>query len=107
MPNNKINAVLTKNESEDIVIRFAIADNEMDLNLQSDNSEEIKKVFLELANQIKVTPVEIELTRDESIDEKTDGLFIDASDTYIKQLNTEMLSLENDEDLKKIRAFQE
>ena len=42
---NLIDATLIKNDSEQIVIRFNIENNNYDLNLQSNNSEEIKKVF--------------------------------------------------------------
>lgn len=104
---NKIEAVLIRNKDEKIVIRFTIDKTNIDLNLQNDDSEEIKKVFLELSKKIKVSLIEVELTIDKSIDEKNDSLFIESSTTYIKQLNTEMLTLESDEDLKIIRAFQE
>ena len=70
MPNEPINiidATLTKNDNEQIVIRFNINDN-YDLNLQSNNSEEIKKVFLELSKQIRIKPIKIELNIDDSID---------------------------------------
>ena len=72
MPNEPINiidATLIKNDNEQIVIRFNINDN-YDLNLQSNNSEEIKKVFLELSKQIRIKPIKIELNIDDSIDEK-------------------------------------
>lgn len=108
MPNETINlidATLIKNDSEQIVIRFNIENNNYDLNLQSNNSEEIKKVFLELSKIIRINPIKIELKIDDSIDEKKDNLFIEASDEYIKQLNDEILELENDDDLKTIRNF--
>ena len=106
MSNKIINATLTKNNQKEIVIRFNIESNTYDLNLQSNNSEEIKKVFLKLSEQIRMNPIEIELDVDnEEIDEKTDNLFIEASYEYIKQLNEEMLILENDDDLKVIRQF--
>ena len=107
MPNEPINiidATLIKNDNEQIVIRFNINDN-YDLNLQSNNSEEIKKVFLELSKQIRIKPIKIELNIDDSIDEKKDNLFIETADEYIKQLNDEILELENDDDLKIIRGF--
>ena len=107
MPNEPINiidATLTKNDNEQIVIRININDN-YDLNLQSNNSEEIKKVFLELSKQIRIKPIKIELNIDDSIDEKKDNLFIETADEYIKQLNDEILELENDDDLKIIRGF--
>ena len=107
MPNEPINiidATLIKNDNEQIVIRFNINDN-YDLNLQSNNSEEIKKVFLELSKQIRIKPIKIELNIDDSIDEKKDNIFIETADEYIKQLNDEILELENDDDLKIIRGF--
>ena len=102
---NLIGATLIKNDSEQIVIRFNIENNNYDLNLQSNNSEEIKKVFLELSKIIRINPIKIELKIDVSIDEKKDNLFIEASNEYIKQLNDEILELENDDDLKTIRNF--
>lgn len=100
-----INADLIKNESNEIVIRFYIDEKQYDLNLQSNNSEEIKKVFLQLSKQIRLEPIKIDMKIDKSIDEKSDNLFIEASNEYIKQLNDEMLELENDDDLKIIREF--
>lgn len=108
MPNGTlktINADLIKNESNEIVIRFYIDEKQYDLNLQSNNSEEIKKVFLQLSKQIRLKPIKIDMKIDKSIDEKSDNLFIEASNEYIKQLNDEMLELENDDDLKIIREF--
>lgn len=103
----EISAILTKNEENEIVIRFNFEDNNKDLNLQSNNSEEIKVVFLELSKKIRVSPIEIKLEIDTMIDSKNDSLFIEASTEYINQLNAEMLTLENDEDLKTIRSFEE
>ena len=57
----EISAILTKNEENEIVIRFNFEDNNKDLNLQSNNSEEIKVVFLELSKKIRVSPIEIKL----------------------------------------------
>ena len=101
----EIRALLTKNSENEIVIRFYFEDIEKDLNLQSNNSEEIKKVFLELSKQLRLNPLEIKLEIDKKIDEKNDGLFIETSLEYINQLNDEMLILENDDDLKTIRDF--
>ena len=106
MPNIKlIKAELIKNMNDNIVIRFCIENNNYDLNLQSNDSEEIKKVFLELSKQIRIQPIKIDLSIDKTIDEKKDNLFIDATKEYINQLNDEMLELENDTDLKTIRLF--
>ena len=104
-PKKELRAILTKNTEKEIIIRFNFEDNEKDLNLQSNNSEEIKKVFLELSKRIRISPLEIKLEIDTTIDQKSDSLFIEASTEYIKQLNAEMLALENDDDLKIIRNF--
>ena len=106
MPNIKlIKAELIKNMNDNIVIRFYMENNHYDLNLQNNNSDEIKKVFLELSRQIRIQPIKIDLSIDKTIDEKKDNLFIDATKEYINQLNDEMLELENDTDLKTIRLF--
>lgn len=108
MPNSDIKvieALLIKNDKSEIVIRFKFSQANIDLNLQSDDSEQIKNVFLELSKELRTTPIKVNLTSDKSIDDKTDGLFKEASDEYINQLNTEILNMEKDEDLKTIRAF--
>lgn len=108
MPNIKkkeISAVLIKNQNSEIVIKFDLNGTNSDLNLQSNNSEEIKKVFLELAKEIRSNPIKIKLTIDKTIDIKKDNLFIDATTEYIDQLNNEMLALESDNDLKTVRKF--
>lgn len=102
---NEIEALLIKNEKDQIVIKFN--DITPVLNLEDDDSEEIKKVFLELSTKLKKSPIKIKLTIDETIDEKKDSLFIEASEVYINQLNNELKELENDDDLKKIREIQE
>jgi hypothetical protein len=110
MPNIKkkeVSAVLIKNENSEIVIKFDFNGTNSDLNLQSNSSDEIKKVFLELTKEIRSNPIKIKLTTDKAIDAKKDNLFIEAANEYINQLNNEMLVLENDEDLKTIRKFKE
>lgn len=100
-----IKAHLTKNENNEIVIRFIFDENGYDLNLQSNDSENIKNVFIELSKQIRKHAIEVNLEIEDTMDSKKDALFIDASKEYISQLNTELLALENDEDLKIIREF--
>ena len=76
----------------------------MELNLESNNSEEIKQVFVTLASELRQSPVSLNYTIDvQRINSKDDELFIDAANEYIVQLKNELLLIENDSDLKKIR----
>ena len=99
----EIIAVLIKNDNNENVIRFKIDTEELDLNLESNNSEEIKKIFLRIAEQLRYSPVKIEYSVDNSIDAKEDALFIDAAFEYVEQLKQEILTVETDGDLKEIR----
>lgn len=100
-----IDAKLMKNKDNEIIIRFEMVENSYELNLQSDNSEEIKNVFLQLANLIRYSPIEINFSVNPSIEEKSNGLFIETATEYIKQLNDELKEIEKDKDLKTIRKF--
>ena len=73
--------------------------------LESDDSNEVKKLFLEFAKQIKKNPLKIELKVDEEFDMNSNRLFYDASIEYVNQLNKELEILEIDEDLIEIRKY--
>lgn len=73
--------------------------------LESDDSNEVKKLFLEFAKQIRKNPLKIELKVDEEFDMNSNRLFYDASVEYVNQLNKELEILEIDEDLIKIRKY--
>ena len=73
--------------------------------LESDDSNEVKKLFLEFAKQIKKNPLKIELKVDEEFDMNSNRLFYDASVEYVNQLNKELEILEIDEDLIEIRKY--
>lgn len=73
--------------------------------LESDDSNEVKKLFLELAKQIRKNPLKIELKVDEEFDMNSNRLFYDASVEYVNQLNKELEILEIDEDLIEIRKY--
>lgn len=74
-------------------------------NLESDDSNEVKKLFLEFAKQIRKNPLKIELKVDEEFDMNSNRLFYDASVEYVNQLNKELEILEIDEDLIEIRKY--
>lgn len=101
---NSVEAILTRNKDNNIVLKFSFETQTVDLNLESNNSDEIKTVFIELAKNLRKTPLKINLSLDEEkVDNKEDALFIDATTQYVEQLNNELLAIENDSDLKKIR----
>lgn len=104
MNNKEINVILTKNINENIILLFSFERGNMELNLESNNSEEIKQVFVTLASELRQSPVSLNYTIDvQRINSKDDELFIDAANEYIVQLKNELLLIENDSDLKKIR----
>ena len=73
--------------------------------LESDDSNEVKKLFLEFERQIRKNPLKIELKVDEEFDMNSNRLFYDASVEYVNQLNKELEILEIDEDLIEIRKY--
>lgn len=73
--------------------------------IESDDSNEVKKLFLEFAKQIRKNPLKIELKVDEEFDMNSNRLFYDASVEYVNQLNKELEILEIDEDLIEIRKY--
>lgn len=73
--------------------------------LESDDSNEVKKLFLEFAKQIIKNPLKIELKVDEEFDMNSNRLFYDASVEYVNQLNKELEILEINEDLIEIRKY--
>lgn len=104
MNNKEINVILTKNINENIILLFSFEIGNLELNLESNNSEEIKQVFVTLASELRQSPVSLNYTIDvQRINSKEDELFIDAANEYIVQLKNELLLIENDSDLKKIR----
>lgn len=84
---------------------FVIDAKTINLNLESDDSNEVKKLFLEFAKQIRKNPLQIELKVDEEFDMNSNRLFYDASVEYVNQLNKELEILESDEDLIEIRKY--
>ena len=73
--------------------------------LESDDSNEVKKLFLEFAIKRRKNPLKIELKVDEEFDMNSNRLFYDASVEYVNQLNKELEILEIDEDLIEIRKY--
>ncbi len=86
-------------------ISFVIDSKTINLNLESDDSNEVKKLLLKFAKQIRKNPLKIELKVDEEFDMNSNRLFYDASVEYVNQLNKELEILEIDEDLIEIRKY--
>lgn len=89
--NNKVN------------LTFLINGKSINLNLEKDDSSEIKSIFLELAKKIRESPIKIEMQVDNDFDMNSNRLFYDASFEYIKQLNKELEELESDKNLIELR----
>ena len=104
MNNKEINVILTKNINKNIILLFSFESGNLELNLESNNSENIKQVFVRLASELRLSPISLNYLIDyEKINPKDDELFIDAANEYIFQLKNELLLIENDFDLKTIR----
>ena len=108
MNKKDISVILTKNKESNIILKFKLHSGNLELNLESNNSEEIKSIFMQLAKELRESPISIDYSIDDNkIDKKEDGLFIDASEEYITQLKEELLTIENDSDLKVLREKKE
>lgn len=82
---------------------FKMDSGDASIDLESDNSDEIKNVFLEIIKEIEKNPVKLNYTIGENFDESTNKLFKDAVDEYIEQLEKEIEELEKDSNLIEIR----
>ena len=108
MNKKEISVILTKNKDNNIILNFNFNSGKLELNLESNNSEEIKSVFMKLAKELRELPLDLNYSIDDKkIDKKEDGLFIDAAEEYINQLKEELLTIENDSDLKILRDKKE
>lgn len=108
MNKKEISVILTRNKDNNILLNFDFNSEKLELNLESNNSEEIKRVFMQLAKELRKSPIIINyIVNDKKIDKKEDGLFIDAAEEYINQLKEELLTIENDSDLKILRDKKE
>ena len=70
-------------------ISFVIDSKTINLNLESDDSNEVKKLLLKFAKQIRKNPLKIELKVDEEFDMNSNRLFYDASGGFNR--NTKIL----------------
>ncbi len=99
---NKIDVCLDNIDGKNQLI-FNLTNGKTFLDLESDDSDSIKKVFLELLKEIEKNPIELNLITGEKFDESNNKLFLDASKEYINKLNEEIKTLETDDDLAYIR----
>ena len=95
--------VVLDNIDDHIKLVFKLDANDVSIDLESDNSEEIKYVFLNIIEEIKKNPINLKYSIGENFDESKNKLFKDAADEYIEQLQTEIDTLENDDNLVEIR----
>ena len=103
---NKIEVVLDFVDEVNQLI-FKLRNGERKLNLESDNSDEIKKVFLAIIEELEQNEFQLEFKTGENFDESKNKLFWDASKEYIDKLNAEIIELEDDAILKEIRKKKE
>lgn len=101
--NKKIEVYLDSVEGKNQLI-FKLTKGDAILNLETDDSDEIKELFLSLIQEIELNPIELELKTGENFNESENKLFLDASKEYINKLEEEISELENDENLKEIRV---
>lgn len=99
---NKIEVVLDFVDEVNQLI-FKLRNGERKLNLESDDSDEIKKVFLAIIEELEQNEFQLEFKTGENFDESKNKLFLDASKEYIDKLNEEITELEDDAILKEIR----
>lgn len=88
---------------EKVKLIFKLSSGDSVLNLESDNSEEIKVMFLNLIKEIEINPIELNLVIGENFNESENKLFKDTVEEFMEQLKTEVINLELDENLIKIR----
>lgn len=100
-----INAILCIVDDK-VNLSFEIGSEKIYLNLESDDSNQIKKLFLALAKKIRNNPLQLKLDVDKDFDMNSNKLFYDTSVEYIDQLNKELRELEVDSDLISIRNFE-
>lgn len=99
---NKLDVVLDFVDEVNQLI-FKLHNGEKKLNLESDDSDEIKKIFLAIIEELEQRKIQLEFKIGENFDESKNKLFLDASKEYIDRLNAEIAELEEDEILKEIR----
>lgn len=100
---NKIVNVILDNIDDSIKLVFKLSVGNAELNLESDNSEEIKMVFLKLIKEIEINPIDLNLIIGDNFNESENKLFKDAAEEFIVQLKSEISNLETDENLIEIR----
>lgn len=100
---NKIVNVVLDNIDDSIKLVFKLSVGNAELNLESDNSEEIKMVFLKLIKEIEINPIDLNLIIGDNFNESENKLFKDAAEEFIVQLKSEISNLETDENLIGIR----
>lgn len=88
---------------EKVKLIFKLSSGDSVLNLESDNSEEIKVMFLNLIKEIEINPIKLNLVIGENFNESENKLFKDTVEEFMEQLKTEVINLELDENLIKIR----
>ena len=88
---------------EHVMLIFKLESGNVYIDLESDNSDEIKNAFLKIIQEIENNPIKLNYSVGENFDESKDKLFKDSTDEYIEQLQSEIDELENDPNLIEIR----
>ncbi|RYC74919.1 hypothetical protein [Candidatus Nanosyncoccus alces] len=106
MLNKTIYVFLTKVDDSN-TLTFKFDDGQVNINLESNDTNTIKEVFQRIAKELCENDIELDYSvNEEKIDSNKDGLFIDAAEEYIERLKLEIESLKEDEHLKMIRSNQ-
>lgn len=103
---NKTIKVILDNIGQKNLLVFKLPNGDVNVNLESDDSDSIKKVFLKIIEEIEKNPVNLELKIGDNFEMSESKLFYDASKEYIDKLNEEIQKLELDENLIDIRNNQ-
>ncbi len=102
METKRIEVVLCEQDEKNCLV-FKNGNDTACIDLESDDSEQIKNAFLMLIREIEKNPVELKFICDENYDSKKNGLFYDAAKEYFMTLKNEISDFENEEILQEIR----
>ncbi len=101
---SKVIKVKLTRAREKIALEFGFDDGEIAIVLESNDTNSIKAVFRRLARELCENNIQLDYSVDENtIDKNKDGLFVDASEEYVKRLMSEVEAIKEDENLKIIR----
>lgn len=100
-----IKILLTKTDKNEIILKFSAKDKDIGLiNLELEDTENIKNLFLEIASLLIDNTIKIDYEKDPRKDFTGDTLLVEVAEDYVDTLKVELSEIENNEDLKKLRT---